>query len=340
MTLTELKTLIQNYVENDETTFVSTLNDMIQISEQRLFELIQFDFFRKNVTGNLTVGNTYLTAPSDFQMSFSLAVIDSNTNDYHYLDKKHPSFMREYSDDAVVSLTTYTVTVASGVNTYGSGNKYYLNGINSPTIELTEGQTYRFDQSNSSNSSHPLRFSITDNGTWGEGTEYTTGVTTVGTPGSAGAYTQIIVAVDAPTLYYYCTNHTGMGGQASTPASERGRPLYYADFDKELSTGTDNGSTLIVSPVPNLNYNVELHYLYMPTSLTSSTTGTWISKNARNALLYGCLVEAYTFMKGDADLMQLYDQRFNLEVLRLKNQAEARGRKDEYRYDSLRSPVS
>ena len=340
MTLAELKTLIQNYVENDETTFVSTLNDMIQISEQRLFELIQFDFFRKNVTGNLTVGNTYLTAPSDFQMSFSLAVIDSNTNDYHYLDKKHPSFMREYSDDAVVSLTTYTVTVASGVNTYGSGNKYYLNGINSPTIELTEGQTYRFDQSNSSNSSHPLRFSITDNGTWGDGTEYTTGVTTVGTPGSAGAYTQIIVAVDAPTLYYYCTNHTGMGGQANTPASERGRPLYYADFDKELSTAANNGSTLIVSPVPDQDYSVELHYLYVPTSLTSATTGTWLSQNAKNALLYGSLVEAYTFMKGEPELITLYETRFNQEVARLKNLAEARGRKDEYRYDSLRTQIS
>jgi len=339
MTLTELKTLIQNYVENDETTFVSTLNDMIQISEQRLFELIQFDFFRKNVTGNLTTGNTYLTVPSDFQMSFSLAIIDSN-NDYHYLDKKHPSFMREYSDDAVVSLTTYTVTVASGVNTYGSGNKYYLNGINSPTIELTEGQTYRFDQSNSSNSSHPLRFSITDNGTWGEGTEYTTGVTTVGTPGSAGAYTQIIVAVDAPTLYYYCTNHTGMGGQANTPASERGRPLYYADFDKELSTAANNGSTLIVSPVPDQDYSVELHYLYVPTSLTSATTGTWLSQNAKNALLYGSLVEAYTFMKGEPELITLYETRFNQEVARLKNLAEARGRKDEYRYDSLRTQIS
>ena len=130
MTLSELKTLIQNYTENEETTFVSTLNDFIVSAEDRLFQLIQLDYFRKNVTGNLTVGNTYLTAPSDFLMSFSLAVIDSNTNDYHYLDKKHTSFMRAYSDDAVVSLTTYTVTVASGVNTYGSGNKYYLNGIN------------------------------------------------------------------------------------------------------------------------------------------------------------------------------------------------------------------
>jgi hypothetical protein len=125
-----------------------------------------------------------------------------------------------------------------------------------------------------------------------------------------------------------------------TATSERGRPLYYADFDKELSTGPSNGSTLIVSPVPDANYNVELHYLYDPSSLTSQTSGTWISQNARNALLYGCLVEAYTFMKGDADMMNLYEKRFNLDILRLKNQAEARGRRDEYRYDSLRTSVS
>jgi len=340
LTLTELKTLIQNFSENSETTFVATLDDFIKNAEERIFELVQFDYFRRNVTGLMTAGSRYLTAPNDFELSFSLAVIDSNTNDYHYLDKKHTSFMRAYSDDAVVSLTTYTVTVASGVNTYGSGNKYYLNGINSPTVSLTEGQTYKFDQSDSSNLNHPLRFSITSNGTWGEGTEYTTGVTTVGTPGSAGAYTQIIVAVDAPTLYYYCTNHTGMGGQANTPASEQGRPLYYADFDKELSTATNNGSTLIVSPVPDQNYDVELHYLYKPNSLVTDTTGTWISEHARNGLLYGCLVEAYIFMKGDPDMMKLYEDRFQQEMARLKNKAEARGRRDEYRYDSLRTQIT
>ena len=115
------------------------------------------------------------------------------------------------------SLTTYTVTVASGTNSYGSGNKYYLDGSVSPTINLSEGSTYRFDQSDSSNSGHPLRFSTTANGTHGGGYEYTTGVTTNGTPGSSGAYTQITVASGAPTLYYYCTNHSGMGGQANTP---------------------------------------------------------------------------------------------------------------------------
>ena len=223
MTLTELKTLIQNYVQNSETTFVSTLDDFIKIAEDRIFELVQFDYFRRNVQGSMTAGSRFLTAPDDFLLSFSLAVIDGN-GDYHYLDKKHPSFMQEYTPDP-------------------------------------------------------------------------------------------------------------------TATSERSRPLYYGDFDKDLNTGFKE-STLIIAPVPDQNYTTELHYLYKPTSLVTDTTGTWISEYAKNALLYGSLVEAYTFMKGDADMMNLYEKRFNLEVLRLKNQAEARGRRDEYRYDSLRTSVS
>jgi len=110
------------------------------------------------------------------------------------------------------SITTYTVTVAS----YYGSNYFYINGSRQATLDLTEGSTYRFDQSDSSNSGHPLRFSTTSNGTHGGGSEYTTGVTTSGTPGSSGAYTQIEVASGAPTLYYYCTNHSGMGGTINT----------------------------------------------------------------------------------------------------------------------------
>ena len=115
------------------------------------------------------------------------------------------------------NVTNYAVTVATGTNAYGTGNKYYINGSVSPTLTLNEGDTYWFDQSDSSNSGHPLRFSTTANGTHGGGVPYTTGVTTTGTPGSAGAYTKITVASGAPTLYYYCTVHSGMGGQANTP---------------------------------------------------------------------------------------------------------------------------
>ena len=120
---------------------------------------------------------------------------------------------------------TYTVTVAAT----DSGNKYVIDGVQQDTLYLAETGTYRFDQSDSSNSGHPLRFSTTSGGTHSGGSEYTTGVTTNGTPGSSGAYTQIEVAVDAPTLYYYCTVHSGMGGTANTPAANTWGALNWND---------------------------------------------------------------------------------------------------------------
>ncbi len=107
---------------------------------------------------------------------------------------------------------TYAVTVSNP----GSGNKFYADGALQPTLTLAEGSTYKFDQSSGTNSTHPLRFSTTSDGTHGGGSEYTTGVTTSGTPGSAGAYTQIVIAASAPTLYAYCTAHSGMGFQINT----------------------------------------------------------------------------------------------------------------------------
>jgi len=322
-TYTTLKSAIQDYTQNTETTFVSNLAVIITQAEQRIIKSVELPNFRKNVTGVLTTGNQYLSTPSDYLYPYSLAVLDINNN-YTYLLNTDVSFIREAYPVARSATTTYTVTVASGVNIYGSGNKYYLNGINSPTLKLTEGQTYRFDQSDSSNSGHPLRFSITSNGTWGEGTEYTTGVTTTGTPGSVGAYTEITVAVDAPTLYYYCTNHTGMGGQADTlvgPVTEI--PKHYAQFD-------DN--TFIVGPTPNANLTAELHYFYIPQSISASSDGTsWLGTNAPELLLYGSLLEAYTFMKGEPDVMINYEKRFQEALQRLTLESDGYNRKDAYR---------
>ena len=118
-----------------------------------------------------------------------------------------------------MSYTTFTVSVSNP----GSGNKYYINGALQATVALAKGATYRFDQAGNTNGGHPLKLSTTSNGTHGGGSEYTTGVTYVGTPGQAGAYTQIVVSNSAPaTLYYYCQYHSGMGGQANITANSYG----------------------------------------------------------------------------------------------------------------------
>jgi hypothetical protein len=109
------------------------------------------------------------------------------------------------------------LTIAVTVSNPGAGNRYYLDGALQQTALLQRSVTVRFDQSDSSNSSHPLLLSTTSNGTHGGGSSYTTGVTVVGTPGSSGAYTQVTLEQDAPiNLFYYCTNHSGMGGKVST----------------------------------------------------------------------------------------------------------------------------
>ena len=118
-----------------------------------------------------------------------------------------------YATDYDTNVVTFKVTVATSTSAHpyhgtGSSNKYKINGVFSPYLKLIPKITYRFDQSDSSNSGHPLRFYLDA----AKATAFTTGVTTNGTPGSAGAYTQIIVSDSTPSvLHYQCSAHGYMG---------------------------------------------------------------------------------------------------------------------------------
>jgi len=218
-TYAELKTAIQQYADNTETTFVSNLPTFIKAVEERLLKAVDLTDFRKNATGSAFANDQYLPVPTDYLASFSLSAKFDGTI-------------------SGVSITPKTFLLQKDVNFI---------------------QTY--------------------------------------TP--------------AP--------------QDTTPSLlQVGRPLYYAYFDKD---------NFILAPVPDDKYEMELHYFYRPQSLTAvgDNGTTWLSENAPNAMLFGSLVEANLFMKGEADLMQMYNERFSESVARLKDYAEARENSDAYR---------
>ena len=106
-------------------------------------------------------------------------------------------------------------------------------------------------------------------------------------------------------------------------ATVTGTPLYYSVFDV---------NNFILGPTPNAALNAELHYFYRPTSLVDDSSGTtWLSENAELTLLYGCLIEAYLFMKGEQDVMAMYDKRFQESLVGLKLLGEAKETTQDYR---------
>ena len=122
--------------------------------------------------------------------------------------------------------------------------------------------------------------------------------------------------------------------EAYPARTSTGKPQYYAFFDTtaQASGGATSGN-FILGPTPDQNYTVELHYYYRPQSLTSLSGGqyTWLSKNAPNTLLYAALTEAYVYMKGEQDVITMYETRFQESLSRLKDLAEARENDDAYR---------
>tara|TARA_R100001594_G_C4034077_1_gene261869 strand:- start:497 stop:1477 length:981 start_codon:yes stop_codon:yes gene_type:complete len=142
------------------------------------------------------------------------------------------------------------------VRSTSGGNKYLIDGKQQYGLNLAKGRNlFTFDQSDSSNDGHPLRFSLTPNGTHGGGTEFTTNVQTVGTPGNPGAYSQIFVANNGPTrLYYYCTVHSGMGS--------------VMNFNSVLSMGVGTtsigGNSNLVLTGVRMNMSTQLRGIWSP----------------------------------------------------------------------------
>ena len=135
-----------------------------------------------------------------------------------------------------------------------------------------------------------------------------------------------LAVIDSGNSYSYLTpKDVAFMREAFPDTDVTGVPRYYGHF---------SDSSFILSPIPNANLTTELHYKFKPAQLSSSNTSTWLGDNASSALLYGCLVEAYTFMKGESDLIALYDGRYKAAFSMVARLGEIEDKSDNYRNGS------
>jgi len=150
-----------------------------------------------------------------------------------------------------------------------------------------------------------------------------------------------LAVIDATGNYEYLLNKdVNFIRQAYPSASDIGLPRYYALFGPTVSGSTITTElTFIVGPKPDANYTVELHYYYYPQSIVTAST-TWLGDNFDSVLLYGSLVEAYTYMKGEQDMMALYNQKFMEALALAKRLGDGMERQDAYRSGQFRQKVT
>ena len=279
-TLTTLKTTIQDYTENTETTFVSHLRDFIRSTENRIFKMIDFDVFRKNVTSAVSSSDRFLSVPDDYLASFSLSI--TNSSNIEFLLEKDVNFIQEYNPNASTT----------GVP------KYYA----------------KFDVSN-------FILAPTPNSNYSVELHYYYKPTSL-------ADSTIVLTVGAASSFAVNEVITGTSSGATATISSKN------DGTNQLTivvptTAFTNGETVTGGTTAHSS---------AISAISSDTTTTWLSKNALNAMLYGSLSEAYIFMKGEPDMMQLYEKRFMEEISRLKDLGEARENADAYRQGLPRRP--
>jgi hypothetical protein len=153
--------------------------------------------------------------------------------------------------------------------------------------------------------------------------------------------TYSLAVIDASGNYEYLLNKdVNFIRQAYPKASDTGLPKYYALFGPTVSSSVISTElSFMLGPKPDATYTVELHFFYYPESIVTAST-TWLGDNFDTVLLYGSLVEAYTFMKGETDMMQLYDAKYKEAVALAKRLGDGLERQDAYRSGQYRQKVT
>ena len=155
-----------------------------------------------------------------------------------------------------------------------------------------------------------------------------------------------LAVIESTGAYEYLLNKdVNYIRQAYPVPTDTGTPRYYALFGPTTTSGIDpqvtNELSFILGPTPDIAYSVELHYYYYPQSIVDSATGqTWLGDNFDSVLLYGTLVEAYTYMKGETDMMALYDGKYKEALALAKRLGDGMERQDAYRSGQFRQPVN
>jgi len=302
-TYATLKTAIQDYTENSEPSFVTNLPVFIRQAEERILKSVQLSLFRKNATGVTTASNKFLAMPTDFLAPFSLS-LSIPTRIARTSGNLSDPLGRAVSGQEPEE-TLFNVVVngrkLGDINNDGSVN---VNDL-APALQWQSGTASA------------------------EITAYIEGAMNTYMLANRAAYAAVGIVFAGEGNRSFVEFKEPSFLQSYSPSSDTtGVPKYYATFDV---------SNFLLSPAPNDTYNAELHYLYRPASLTAGADGgtTWLSENAELSLLYASLVEAYIYMKGEADMMALYDKRFQESLVGLKLLGEARETTQEYRVGQI-----